>query len=134
MIAPLAYLHAASKLFLSFIPKPTKTGFFNSILRRRCKYFSTRLKSFSFPVVDEDETAYKIPFGNLFRYISCPNHFGEIIEWAGYALLCWNLPASAFFIWTSANLIPRAIAHHHWYREHFSDYPMNRKAVIPFIL
>ena len=82
----------------------------------------------------ENETGYQIPRGKLFEFISCPNHFGEIIEWFGYALLCWNLPALAFFIWTSANLIPRALDHHRWYKEHFSDYPANRKAVIPFLL
>ena len=26
---------------------------------------------------------YKIPDGELFKFISCPNHFGEIIEWFG---------------------------------------------------
>jgi hypothetical protein len=82
----------------------------------------------------QTETGYRIPYGKLFEYVSCPNHFGEIIEWFGYALLCWNLPALAFFIWTSANLIPRAISHHRWYRQHFPDYPTERKAVIPFIV
>jgi len=80
------------------------------------------------------EKGYKIPQGSLFKYISCPNHFGEIIEWLGFAVLCWNLPALSFFVWTAANLIPRALAHHSWYLEKFSDYPGERKAVIPFIL
>lgn len=81
-----------------------------------------------------DETDYKIPRGWLFEKISCPNLFGEILEWAGFAILCWNLPALAFFIWTSANLIPRAISHHRWYKEKFPGYPENRKAILPFIL
>lgn len=77
------------------------------------------------------ETGYKIPRGGLFRLISCPNHFGEIIEWTGFAIMCWNLPALGFAVWTAANLIPRAIAHHKWYREKFPDYPQQRKAVVP---
>ena len=77
------------------------------------------------------ETGYRIPQGGLFRYISCPNHFGEIVEWFGFALMAWNLPALSFAIWTAANLIPRAVAHHRWYRSHFADYPPERKAVIP---
>jgi len=77
---------------------------------------------------------YKIPRGGLFEFISCPNLFGEIVQWSGFALMCWNLPALSFAVWTAANLIPRALSHHRWYREHFPDYPHNRKAVIPFVL
>ena len=77
---------------------------------------------------------YVIPHGGLFRYVSCPNHLGEIIEWSGFALACWNLPAAAFAIWTAANLGPRAWAHHRWYRHRFADYPPSRKGLIPFVL
>lgn len=77
---------------------------------------------------------YQIPRGWLFRYISCPNHFGEIIEWTGFALVAWNLPALSFALWTFFNLVPRSLNHHAWYREHFPDYPEQRKAVIPYIL
>jgi hypothetical protein len=80
------------------------------------------------------ETGYKIPRGWLFEKISCPNLFGELIEWLGFAILCWNLPAFAFFIWTAANLIPRALSHHKWYNENFAGYPAARKAIIPFAL
>lgn len=81
-----------------------------------------------------DETGYRLPTGWLFKYISCPNLFGEIIEWGGFAIMCWNLPALSFFVWTVANLLPRALAHHQWYKKSFSDYPAGRKAVIPFWL
>ena len=79
------------------------------------------------------ETGYKIPKGGMFKWISCPNLFGEILEWSGFAILCWNLPALGFAVWTAANLIPRALSHHKWYLEKFSDYPKERKAVIPGI-
>lgn len=79
------------------------------------------------------ETGYKIPKGGLFNYVSCPNLFGETLEWAGFAILTWSLPGLAFFVWTFANLIPRAISHHNWYKEKFEDYPKERKAVFPFI-
>lgn len=77
---------------------------------------------------------YKIPYGGLFKYISCPNFFGEVIEWAGFAILCWSLPSLAFVIWTTVNLIPRALDHHKWYRSSFTDYPPDRKAILPNIL
>ncbi|HTT98993.1 MAG TPA: hypothetical protein VMF58_13150 [Rhizomicrobium sp.] len=80
------------------------------------------------------ETEYAVPCGGLFMFVSCPNLFGEIVEWSGFALMCWNLPALSFAVWTAANLIPRALSHHRWYRQHFADYPAERTAVIPFIL
>jgi len=79
-------------------------------------------------------TGYSIPHGRLYKYISCPNFFGEIIEWAGFALMTWCLPTLTFFLWTFVNLVPRALSHHKWYKSHFKDYPSSRKAIIPFIL
>lgn len=79
------------------------------------------------------DTGYQIPEGFLFKYISSPNLLGEIIEWTGFAVMAWNLPALSFALWTFANLVPRALNHHHWYQKHFADYPKNRKAIFPFI-
>ena len=75
--------------------------------------------------------SYQIPNGGLFSYISCPNFLGEIIEWGGYALLCFTLPALAFFVWTFVNLFPRALDHHKWYKTTFENYPSSRKAILP---
>lgn len=77
---------------------------------------------------------YKIPYGGLFHYVSCPNHLGEIIEWTGFAILTWSLPAFAFAIWTIVNILPRSLDHHKWYKNEFKEYPENRKAIVPFIL
>ncbi len=76
-------------------------------------------------------TSYAIPQGGLYRWISCPNYFGEIVEWFGWALLTWSLAGLAFAVWTFANLAPRARSHHRWYRERFADYPPQRKALLP---
>ena len=80
------------------------------------------------------ETVYRIPHGGLFEWVSCPNYLGEILEWSGWAVATWSLPGLSFAVWTAANLVPRALAHHRWYREHFPDYPKDRKALIPYIL
>ncbi len=77
---------------------------------------------------------YQVPYGGLFRWISCPNHFGEIMEWGGFALLTWGLPGLSFFLWSFVNLAPRSLDHHRWYRSHFTNYPPERKALIPFLL
>ena len=82
---------------------------------------------------EPDETVYRIPYGSLYRWISCPNYLGEIIIWFGWAVATWSLPGLVFLVWTAANLIPRARAHHLWYRRHFPDYPPERKALVPLI-
>ncbi|WP_456462315.1 DUF1295 domain-containing protein [Reichenbachiella sp.] len=80
------------------------------------------------------ESGYKIPNGWLFEYVSCPNHLGEVIQWAGFALIAYNYAALSFLIWTLANLVPRAIKHHRWYQEKFPEYPSKRKALIPWMI
>ena len=80
------------------------------------------------------ETEYRIPQGGFYKWISCPNFLGEIILWSGWAIMCWNLAALSFAIWTLSNLVPRAIAHHKWYRSVFPDYPAERKAIFPGLL
>lgn len=79
------------------------------------------------------ETGYKVPKGFLFDYVSSPNLFGEVLEWTGFAIMAWNLPALTFLVWTFANLVPRAKNHHDWYIEKFEEYPKNRKRIFPFI-
>lgn len=80
------------------------------------------------------ETGYKIPHGGLFKYVSGANYLGELIEWTGFAIATWCLPSVVFVIWTAANLAPRAISSHKWYKEKFPEYPKDRKALIPFIV
>ncbi|HBO44337.1 MAG TPA: 3-oxo-5-alpha-steroid 4-dehydrogenase [Planctomycetaceae bacterium] len=82
----------------------------------------------------DDGQGYTIPQGGLFRWVSCPNYLGEIIEWTGWALLTLSPAGAAFAFWTVANLLPRALAHQRWYRTHFADYPPDRKALIPYLL
>ncbi len=80
------------------------------------------------------ELGYKIPMGGMFKFVSCPNLMGEIIEWTGFAVMLWALPGLSFALWTASNLIPRALDHHKWYLAKFKDYPEDRMAVIPRML
>jgi len=96
-------------------------------------FINWRADSLLIALREDGSTGYKIPHGFLFDKISCPNHMGEMLEWCGYALMSFNLPALAFAIWTLANLIPRALAHHKWYKSHFDEYPEKRKAFLPGI-
>jgi hypothetical protein len=80
------------------------------------------------------ERRYAVPRGRLFALVSCPNYLGEIVQWSGWALLTCSLPGLAFAFYTFANLGPRALSHHAWYRSTFPDYPPARKALIPFLV
>jgi 3-oxo-5-alpha-steroid 4-dehydrogenase 1 len=80
------------------------------------------------------ETGYKIPYGGAYRWISCPNYLGELLQWIGFAVASWSLPGLAFACFTAANLVPKALSSHKWYREQFPDYPAERKAIFPRLL
>jgi protein-S-isoprenylcysteine O-methyltransferase Ste14 len=79
------------------------------------------------------ERGYRVPRGGLYEWISCPNYFGELIEWCGFALASWSAAGALFAVFTAANLVPRAAAHHRWYRREFPDYPRARRAIIPLL-
>ena len=79
------------------------------------------------------ETGYRIPAGGLFELVACPNYFGEILEWCGWALAAWSDAAAAFALFTASNLVPRAVVYRKWYRDRFPEYPAGRKRVIPFV-
>jgi protein-S-isoprenylcysteine O-methyltransferase Ste14 len=79
----------------------------------------------------ERNGGYYVPHGGLYEWISCPNYFGEIIEWFGWAIMTWSWVGLSFAVWTFVNLAPRAQAHHKWYHQTFEGYPAKRKALIP---
>ena len=76
-------------------------------------------------------SSYRIPSGGLFALVSCPNHLGEVLAAVGWALGTWSVPGTAYALWTAAQLLPRAHAHHRWYLRNFADYPRNRRAMLP---
>lgn len=78
-------------------------------------------------------TGYYIPYGGLFEVISCPNYFGELIQWTGWSLATWSLAGLTWTLFAAATFFPRSWHNHQWYKNHFDDYPSNRKALIPYI-
>ncbi|KAM4583630.1 3-oxo-5-alpha-steroid 4-dehydrogenase 2a [Odontesthes bonariensis] len=79
------------------------------------------------------EYVYRIPKGGMFEFVSGANYFGEIVEWCGYAVAAWSLPAFAFAFFTICSIGPRAYHHHRDYQKRFKDYPRSRKAIVPFL-
>lgn len=97
-------------------------------------YINYRSDSILFRLRKAGEKGYQIPRGFLFGWVCSPNYFGELLEWSGFALAAWSLPALGFALYTAANLVPRALAHRRWYRKTFEDFPQKRKAIIPGLL
>ena len=82
----------------------------------------------------KNQGEYAVPHAFLHKYVTSPNYFGEIIQWFGFFLITQSPAALAFAVFTVANLAPRAYAHRKWYVAKFSEYPKNRKVIIPFLL
>ena len=82
---------------------------------------------------NDQGSGYHIPKGFLYKYIACPNYFGELVEWLGWALLTMSPAGFVFFLWTAANLVPRAKSNHEWSKQNISGYPSDRNSIIPFI-
>ena len=82
---------------------------------------------------EEHGSGYHIPSGFLYNKVSCPNYFGEIVEWLGWFIMTLSPAGLVFLIWTMANLIPRAKSNHEWSIENIEGYPKDRKKIIPYL-
>ena len=94
-------------------------------------YINIRSDNILFNLRKVNGPGYHLPRGFLFNKVSSPNYLGEFIEWLGWAIMTWNLAGLIFFVWTVANLLPRAVSNHKWYKENFDNYPDDRKIIIP---
>ena len=79
------------------------------------------------------DTKHYLPQKGMYRYVTSANYLGEIVEWAGWAILTCSLSGLVFLLWTFANLVPRSNAVWHRYKEQFGSSVGSRKRVFPFI-
>ena len=79
------------------------------------------------------ERVYRIPRGGLYRWVTNAPYLAELVAWTGFAIATWCLGSVFVLAVSAANLIPRAIATHGWYQKRFSDYPKERRILIPFV-
>ncbi len=81
------------------------------------------------------DNKHYLPKKGLYKYVTSANYFGEIIEWAGWAILTWSYAGAVFLWWTVANLVPRANAIYKQYQKEFPDEfnAKKLKRVFPFI-
>ena len=79
------------------------------------------------------DTRHYLPQRGMYRYVTSANYLGEIVEWVGWAVLTWSLPGCVFAWWTIANLVPRADAIWHRYKEEFGSQVEYKKRIFPFL-
>ncbi|MEG1555781.1 MAG: DUF1295 domain-containing protein [Bacteroidales bacterium] len=83
----------------------------------------------------DEDTKHYLPKGGMFKYVTSANYFGELMEWLGFAIFTWSVSGLVFFIWTFANLVPRARTLYKKYQKEFPEEMKERKLkrVFPFI-
>ena len=80
-----------------------------------------------------------IPHGFLFEQVSCPHYSCEILSWIGFNLVVPSLGGTAFMLVGAGILASWAHTRHVAYRREFDgqagreSYPVNRRALIPFL-
>ncbi|KAJ1951368.1 hypothetical protein FBU59_000199 [Linderina macrospora] len=82
------------------------------------------------------QTAYVIPTGDLFNYVSCPHYLCEILVYVSLWLVtsCQSTTILVITIWSAVNLGITAKESQQWYKATFGEkFPRNRRALIPFV-
>ncbi|KAJ3643956.1 hypothetical protein Zmor_011169 [Zophobas morio] len=78
--------------------------------------------------------SYKIPEGDWFNYLSSPHSVAEIIMYTALTLLLANNTGWWYvYAWVLSNQVETILLSHWWYQSHFKNFPVTRKALIPFI-
>ena len=78
-----------------------------------------------------DEPRYKIPYGGLFKYVTCPQYFGEILSFLGFTIMTWGLGFLYIFAVTFLNLVPRAKDTHALVPQTISRLPQRAQNDLP---
>lgn len=79
---------------------------------------------------------YSIPRGGWFELVSCPHYLCEVLIYLSLALIPGGrMPALWLqFVWVAVNQVLTADRTHQWYLRKFSDYPKQRRRIIPWLL
>jgi len=74
------------------------------------------------------------PLTFLFNYVSCPNYTYEIGTWLAFSFMTQTLTSFLFTIAGALQMTQWALQKHRSYRKDHSNYPKQRKAIIPFVI
>lgn len=80
-----------------------------------------------------EEKKYVIPSDGMFKFVTAPHYFFELVAWLGIACTAQQLNAFLSVGDMLSYLSGRSVATTRWYKTKFSDYPTDRKHLIPFV-
>ena len=85
---------------------------------------------------EESNGEYKILPGVYgFQYVTCANYFWEFLSWLAFSLFANTLNFYVFTICGFAIMTKWALEKHSNFRKMFGDkYPLERRAIIPFVI
>ncbi len=81
----------------------------------------------------QNKAGYHIPQGGWFAYVVCPHYFFELVAWLGIVLVSRHLFAGLVLLAMTGYLAARSLKTLAWYRQKFTHFPKNRKAIFPFL-
>jgi len=82
----------------------------------------------------DNNKAYTIPSQGMFRFVTMPHYFFELIAWLGIAVVLQHSNAFLVFFSMCSYLAGRSVATTQWYKSKFDkDFPSDRKHLVPFI-
>lgn len=74
------------------------------------------------------------PFTVLFNFVSCPNYTYEFFSWVSFTIMTQCIPAALFTFAGMYQMTIWALGKHRNYKKEFSNYPKERKAILPFVI
>ncbi|XP_022101743.1 probable very-long-chain enoyl-CoA reductase art-1 [Acanthaster planci] len=74
------------------------------------------------------------PMTFLFSMVSCPNYTYETGAWIAFSVMTQCLPAVLFAVAGFGQMAIWALGKHRNYKKEFSNYPRQRKSILPFLL
>lgn len=81
----------------------------------------------------------KVPYPNsnpltaMYNFTSCPNYTYEVGSWVSFTFMVQALPAALFTLAGFVQMKIWADGKHRNYKKEFTNYPKNRKPIIPFL-
>lgn len=106
------------------------TFFWGWIHQRRCHAILGSLRENT-----EQANEYLIPHGDWFEIVSSPHYLAEIVIYAGFVVASGfaDLTVWLLFGFVVTNLVFAAAETQRWYIHKFDNYPLSRRAIIPFV-